>query len=986
MPVHAPGHAPALPVALAGGTRPPLPVRLAGALGVLLAREVEDRRGALFLPVGFALGIALYLGAAAEPSPYAGPAAFLVLLGLALALRARPFAFHALALAASVAAGFGLASLQVQRMAHPVLAAPLAGVTVSGMVEQAELRPRGSRIVLKVSGFDRPPKVTPQRVRIALATASPPAVGTHVSLRADLAAPPGPAYPGGFDFGRAAWFEGIGATGYAVGKWRETPAPSPPDLALAFSAWLEASRQAMAARIRTVLPGEAGGVAVALVTGIRGQVPEPLEEAMRVSGLSHILSISGLHMALVATTVFFLARALLALWPGLALTRPIKAWAAVPALLAATYYLLLSGAEVATQRSYVMTLLVLCGVMLGRPALTLHTLALAALIVLALTPWAILDPGAQMSFAATLALIVVYERGGRRLLAAGTGRVPWYASGPTRWLAALALTSLAAGLATAPYAAYHFQRLAPLSLIANLVATPLVSFVIMPAGLVGTLAMPFGWEGPAFRVMGWGIDAMNAVARWVAALPGADGGVPAMPLASLVLITLAFLALCLLRTRLSLAAALLALAAGGPILAARPLDVLIDAQARTVAVRGPGGELALMGDRRKGLAERFAAEQWLSAEGRRGKGVAAGEAAGAARTTIRRETVPASGVVAGLIRPSQSPISPTATSPTAPAAGRVPALPAAAVPSATMPLSASGLEPPPDTQAFPNATSPTAPAVSPVPPPIDAQLSARASLSASGLEPPPDTQASPTAASPTAPAVSRVPPPIDAQLSAGASLLASGLIPPPDTQASPNAASPTASAVSPVPPPAAGAGPSATASSSRPPNNAPASGQGPTRPDSGGPLTAELENAQSAARAVAPSSGAAQAGMPQPGLSDVATAADLLSTLASASGSASSPPAGSVAARCDALGCVLPARDGRLVAYPLDPAALADDCRRAALVLTRFKAPADCAAEVVQLDRAGEGAGTALRLEPDGRWRRIEARPPDGTRPWLPGS
>ncbi|MBS7546370.1 ComEC/Rec2 family competence protein, partial [Ancylobacter oerskovii] len=618
------GLVPAVPVVapapLAGGGPWRLPARLAAALGALLAEEVEDRRGTLFLPVGFAIGVALYLGAGGEPSPYAGPLAFAVLLALALAARARPFAFYALALAATLAAGFTVASLQVQRIAHPVLAAPLSGVTVNGFVEQAELRPRGSRIVVRVTSLERAPQLVPERVRIALAAAKPPPVGAHVSLRADLAAPPGPAYPGGFDFGRAAWFEGIGATGYAVGKWRETPAPGPPDRSLAFAAWLEASRQAMAARIRAVLPGEAGGVAVALVTGIRGQVPEPLEEAMRISGLAHVLSISGLHMALVATTVFFFARALLALWPGLALTRPIKAWAAVPALAAATYYLLLSGAEVATQRSYVMTVLVLAGVMLGRPALTLHTLALAALLVLALTPWAILDPGAQMSFAATLALVVAYERGGRHLIAAGAGRLPWYASMPARWLVALALTSLAAGLATAPYAAYHFQRLAPLSLFANLAATPLVSFVIMPMGLLGTLAMPFGWEGPPFRLMGWGIDAMNGVARWVAAMPGADGGVRAMPLASLALITFAFLAACLLRTRLALVALVLAGAAGWPILAARTPDVLVDAQARTVAVRGPDGQLSLMGDRTKGLAERFAAEQWLSAEGRRGQG------------------------------------------------------------------------------------------------------------------------------------------------------------------------------------------------------------------------------------------------------------------------------------------------------------------------------------------------------------------------------
>ncbi|MCB4771545.1 ComEC/Rec2 family competence protein [Ancylobacter sp. Lp-2] len=1021
-----PVHAPAAAVTLAGGTRPPLPVRLAGVLGALLAREVEDRRGALFLPVGFALGIALYLGAAAEPSPYAGPAAFLVLLGLALALRARPFAFHALALAASVAAGFGLASLQVQRMAHPVLAAPLAGVTVSGTVEQAELRPRGSRIVLKVSGFDRPPKVVPQRVRIALATASPPPVGTHVSLRADLAPPPGPAYPGGFDFGRAAWFEGIGATGYAVGKWRETPAPEPMGLGLAFSAWLEASRQAMAARIRAVLPGEAGGVAVALVTGIRGQVPEPLEEAMRVSGLSHILSISGLHMALVATTVFFLARALLALWPGLALTRPIKAWAAVPALLAATYYLLLSGAEVATQRSYVMTLLVLCGVMLGRPALTLHTLALAALIVLTLAPWALLDPGAQMSFAATLALVVVYERGGRRLLAAGTGRVPWYASGPTRWLAALALTSLAAGLATAPYAAYHFQRLAPLSLIANLAATPLVSFVIMPAGLVGTLAMPFGWEGPAFRVMGWGIDAMNAVARWVASLPGADGGVRAMPLASLVLITFAFLAACLLRTRLALVAAVLAFAAGGPILAARPPDVLIDAQARTVAVRGPDGQLVLMGDRRKGLAERFAAEQWFSAEGMRGKGagtragaeakasgvggtgaktagtggtgvgVTGAKAAGGGVTGAEMSAARATGAAS-----STEAFAPTNVRQTASIAK--PASIGITTESATIAMAPAGTSPgdaPTKNTMFGSLPAKNTPAKSEAVR-SEAAGGGNAGSETAGGETDSRATARREAASGTvAGATSGLP-----LSSAARSEPASG------TVAGTASGLPLSSAAG----SGAAGGTVPGASSGLPLTSAARSGaaSGTVAGAASGLRLLPAARSEAASGTVA---GGASSTLPlsstagnRAASGTVAGAASGLPLLPAAGsgaasgtvpGAASALPLPSVAgpttvspaqalpvgvARCDALGCVLPARDGRLVAYPLDPAALVDDCRRAALVLSRFTAPADCAAEVIQLGRAGEGAGIALRLDPEGVWQRIDARPADGTRPWLPG-
>jgi len=592
---------------------------MGAALSAMLAIELEDRRAFLFVPIGLATGMALYFGAAHEPVAYAAlvPAGAFALL--AYWARERAAAFYALTMLAVIASGFAIASLQVHRIGHPVLGETLTAVQVAGFVEAAEQRPRGSRITLLVTRLDRTLPNPPERVRVTLAVRQPPAIGDHVSLLATLGPPPGPAYPGGFDFGRSAWFEGIGATGFALGKAEIGVAPMAVPLGLRFSAWLDRSREAIAVRIRIALPNESGGVAVALVTGLRDGVSEQIEETMRVAGLSHVLSISGLHMALVATTVFFLVRALLALSPALSLRYPIKSWAAFPALLAATYYLLLSGSEVPTQRSYIMTLLVLLGVIVGRPALTLHTIALAALIVLVLTPWSILDPGAQMSFAATLALVAAYGRFGRRLFVAegqGAARV-W--SMTARYTAALVLTSLAAGLATAPYAAFHFQRLAPLSLISNLAAMPLVSFIIMPAGLVGAMLMPFGWDEPAWRIMGWGIDLMRDVADWVAAIPGADSGISAVPLASLILLSIALLAVCLLRTRLILLAPLLASLAMWVDWRAPVPSLLVDSQGRTVAVRGSDGRLSLMGDKSSGVAERFAVQQWLSADGERAR-------------------------------------------------------------------------------------------------------------------------------------------------------------------------------------------------------------------------------------------------------------------------------------------------------------------------------------------------------------------------------
>ena len=229
--------------------------------------------------------------------------------------------------------------------------------------------------------------------------------------------------------------------------------------------------------------------------------------------------ISGYHMAVVAGVVFVFVR--------VAERRPIKKWAAAAALLAAAFYLVLSGAEVATQRAFVMTAIVLLGVMLDRQALTLRTLAVAALAVMVATPEAVVHPSFQMSFAATLALVAAYERG-----------IPWIAaSGKTslgarlalwggRELVALVFASLVAGLATTLFAAYHFHRLAPYGVLANLLAMPVVSGFVMPTGLLALVAMPFGFDAPVWRLMGYGIDWMTAVALWVASLPGPSAEYP----------------------------------------------------------------------------------------------------------------------------------------------------------------------------------------------------------------------------------------------------------------------------------------------------------------------------------------------------------------------------------------------------------------------------------------------------------------------------
>ena len=256
-------------------------------------------------------------------------------------------------------------------------------------------------------------------------------------------------------------------------------------------------------------------------------------------------------MAVVAGIVFFVVRAILALIPGLADRAPIKKWAALAALIVTAFYLVLSGAEVATQRSFIMIAIVLIGVMLDRPILTLRTVTIAALPVLLFAPEAIVHPSFQMSFAATLALVAGYERG---LSWARAGADSSLGARAALWgvreVASVILASLLAGLATTPYAAYHFHRLAPYGVLANLLAMPIVSVWVMPMGILGVVAIPFGFDAEFWRQMGHGIDWMDAVALWVASLPGAFGRVTAFGTGPLLLGTAGLLVIGLLKTPL----------------------------------------------------------------------------------------------------------------------------------------------------------------------------------------------------------------------------------------------------------------------------------------------------------------------------------------------------------------------------------------------------------------------------------------------------
>jgi competence protein ComEC len=585
--------------------------RLRGQLAEWTLAEVAAGRLLPWLPVAFGAGVVLYLAAAREPSLWAALPVAIGCVALAFAVRERPIAFPIALGVAALAGGFAIATLQTSRIAHPVLQRPIASATLSGFVEIREGRERSDRITLRVAKFEAARVAeTPERVRLAIRKHTAPPVGSFVELKAHLSPPLQPLRPGGYDFARDMYAQQIGASGYALGRITVAPAKDAPALWIRYASVLDATRKAIDARIHSVLTGDRGAIASALITGTRDALSPTVNDAMYVSSLAHVLSISGYHMAVVAGIVFFVIRGSLALVPALATRRPIKKWAAGVALVAVFFYMLLSGSEVATQRSFIMIAIVLVGIMIDRPTLTFRTISIAALCVLLLSPQAIAHPSFQMSFAATLALIAAYQYGLPWKADIETSRGARIALWGVRELVGLILASTVAGLATTPYAAFHFHRLAPYGVLANLFAMPVVSALVMPMGILGVVAIPFGFDAPCWQAMGYGIDWMIAVVMWVAKLPGAVGRIPAFGTGPLLLGTFALLVLCLLRTPLRWSGAVIAVVATvWAVMAPRP-DILISTDGQTAAVRAADGKLRLLHSAR----DSFALKEWLAAD------------------------------------------------------------------------------------------------------------------------------------------------------------------------------------------------------------------------------------------------------------------------------------------------------------------------------------------------------------------------------------
>ncbi|MEL6644598.1 MAG: ComEC/Rec2 family competence protein [Pseudomonadota bacterium] len=581
----------------------PPPSRQAVALRRWAAAVIDGQRGHLFgwLPVAFGAGIGIYFALEDEPGLRAWVLLAIVLICTGvMTLR---FGLRAPLLIAVFAglAGFATAGARTHWVAAPVLGFPYYG-PISGRIVVID-RSASDKIRLtldRVTLDNVAPAETPARVRISLHGTQgfiDPRPGLVIALTGHLSPPRGATEPGGFDFQRHAWFDRLGAVGYT-----RTPVLALSDPQATSGRVVDRIRTHLSRSVQAAIPGQPGAFAAAVTTGDRSPMSLATIEDLRRANMAHLLAISGLHMGMLTGFVYAAIRYALALWPWVALRWPTHKIGAGAALLAGAAYLALSGGNVATERAFIMVSAFLIAVLLDQRALTLRSVAFAAMVVLIHRPEELMGPGFQMSFAATAALIAVFDR--LRASPLSTSRV-W-----VRWVAGVVISSAVAGLATAPFAAAHFNRVPHYGLIANTLSVPVMGAVVMPAAVLAVPLSALGLSDAALWVMAQGTRWILAVAAHVASWNGALSHVPAPGPFVLPLLALGGVWIILWQGRARMAGAVLVVAAG---------VVWANAQRPTLLISDTGGLVGWMTEEGRALSkargEGFAAENWLAHDG-----------------------------------------------------------------------------------------------------------------------------------------------------------------------------------------------------------------------------------------------------------------------------------------------------------------------------------------------------------------------------------
>lgn len=540
----------------------------------------DFQRWPLWIPVFFGIGIACYFSLPFEPSlwwAYVGIGFFIFSL-LIVRLQIPYLIIFSISL---IVLGFSIVLLRVHYLETEMLHYALPTLLLEGEVHQVELRAtkKGTlyqRITL-IHLHAQTPEKLPQRVRLTLKGKRDRLwPGQRIRFLAKLNPIADPSIPRGFDFRRQAYFNGIGATGFAL---------SVPEVLSSSSSLftiLEKQREEITAFFIQTMSPPLGAIAAALITGDKAAIPENIREDFINSGLAHILAISGLHLSIIAGVVFLLIRRGIALIPLLSLSYNSKKIAALGTLFMSLIYLMLSGFGIPAQRSFIMISLVMGAILIDRTALSMRTVAFAAFIVLLILPESLLGPSFQLSFAAVIALISGYETWKNSI-------AHWRSRGGMLrsflvYSGGIAFTSLLATLATLPFTIYLFHRFSLHAIEANLVAVPLTSLVIMPSALLTCLLTPVGLGTWPLWVFEKSLGILIKIAAIVASWPGANIGVSPLPLLSFIFVVLGGLWICLWQQPWRLWGFIPIIMGGVGVCWQNPPHLLIDGQGKLVGL------------------------------------------------------------------------------------------------------------------------------------------------------------------------------------------------------------------------------------------------------------------------------------------------------------------------------------------------------------------------------------------------------------------
>ena len=501
---------------------------------------MENERWFLFLPVLFALGIGIYFSLFSEPAFLSLIIPTLILIpAVILSYKRTPLFLLCLAI---LIVFFGIidAKRETYHMLKKTEPLKIEQITyLKGKIKQTDKNPNGkTRFLLEnASDFEHHLKGF---YRLTANDNITHQVGDCVEMAAVITPPSHPVTPTGYQFDRHAFFDGISAIGYTLTPLYQIPCENT-DSSQSVLQEINQFRHKRSNQIADILPKNEAAVASAVLLGNKTLISPSLYEDYRLAGLAHFLAISGLHMGFLTAFFFIAIRFILLLIPSFALRFSAQKTAAFFAVIFGFIYLLCSGISIPATRAFIMTSFIFIGILANREAITMRMLAFAALILLILEPHVLLLPSFQMSFAAVCALVAVYEASHTKII---FEHLSWLKK-IILYFTGIMLTSFIATLATLPYAIYHFYTFAPYAVLSNMVASPLIAFVIMPLICLNLIFLPFGINTYLLKALGFSLSCLNHWASYISNLPASDFHISPMPTFALAVITFGALWLCL---------------------------------------------------------------------------------------------------------------------------------------------------------------------------------------------------------------------------------------------------------------------------------------------------------------------------------------------------------------------------------------------------------------------------------------------------------